>query len=126
MKFIFEVIKRLDLIKFVMCTLVSRDCVPFSKFIEHHVYPGIKGTQDKLNQIQKISFFQPTCQQVSAMSVVSNTIKDDFLLSQKISSKDDFQLSPMVQSHSIFTAPHSVNAVNIPPFRDLYMCKDLI
>ena len=28
------------LIKFVMCTLVSRDYVSFCKYVKHHVYPG--------------------------------------------------------------------------------------
>ena len=30
----------MDLIKFVMCTLVSRDYVSFCKYVKHHVYPG--------------------------------------------------------------------------------------
>ena len=38
----------LDLVKFVMCALVSRDCVPFSKNIKRYVYPGNQGTHDKL------------------------------------------------------------------------------
>ena len=42
-----------DLDKFVMCILVSRDCLPFCKYIKCHVYPGNHGTHDKLNQIQK-------------------------------------------------------------------------
>ena len=41
-----------DLLKFVMCTLVSRDSVPFFKYIKRHVYSGNQGTHDKLNQIQ--------------------------------------------------------------------------
>ena len=42
----------LDIAKFFMCTLVSRDCVPFCKFIKCHVYPEDKGTHDKLKEIQ--------------------------------------------------------------------------
>ena len=38
-----------DMVKFVMCTLVSRYCVPFSKYIKRHAYPGNQGTHDKLN-----------------------------------------------------------------------------
>ena len=41
----------MDLIKFVMFTLVSRDCVPFCKYIKLHKYPDNQGTYDKLNQI---------------------------------------------------------------------------
>ena len=41
-----------DLVKFVMCTLVSRDYVPFCKYIKRHLYPGKQGTHDKLNQIR--------------------------------------------------------------------------
>ena len=37
--------------KFVMCTLVSRDSMPFCKYVKRHVYPGDQGTRDKLNQI---------------------------------------------------------------------------
>ena len=51
----FEVIKRLlswkknsDLVKFVMYNLVSRDCVPFCKYIKRHVHLGNQGTHDKL------------------------------------------------------------------------------
>ena len=40
-----------DLVKFVMCTQVSKDCVPFCNCIEGHVYPGFQGTHDKLDQI---------------------------------------------------------------------------
>ena len=39
------------MVKFVMCTLVSRDCVPFCKYVKRHMYPGNQGTLDKLNQI---------------------------------------------------------------------------
>ena len=40
-----------DLLKFVMCTLVSRDSVPFFKYIKRHVYPRNQDTYDKVNQI---------------------------------------------------------------------------
>ena len=42
----------LDMVKFVLCTLVSGDCMPFCKYIKRHLYPGNQGTHDKLNQIQ--------------------------------------------------------------------------
>ena len=42
-----------DLVKFVMCTLVSRDSVLFCKYLKRHVYPGNQDTHDKLNQIQQ-------------------------------------------------------------------------
>ena len=29
-----------DLVKFVMCTLVSRDCALYCKYIKFHMYPG--------------------------------------------------------------------------------------
>ena len=45
-------IKYLNLVKFVMCTLVSRDRVLFCKCIKRQMYPGNKGTHDKLNQIK--------------------------------------------------------------------------
>ena len=41
-----------DLVKFVMCTPVFRNCVPFSKYIKRHVYLGDQGRHDKLNQIR--------------------------------------------------------------------------
>ena len=41
-----------DLVKFVMCTQVSRDCVPFCKYKKRHVNPGNQSTYDKLNQIR--------------------------------------------------------------------------
>ena len=47
--------ENMDLVKFVMCTLVSRDCVPFCKYIKRHMYPGYQGTHHKLNQIPKIN-----------------------------------------------------------------------
>ena len=37
-----------DLVKFVMRSRVSRDCIPFCKYIRRHVYPGHQGTHDKL------------------------------------------------------------------------------
>ena len=37
----------MDLVKFVMYTLVSRDCIAFSQSIKHHVYPGNQGTHDR-------------------------------------------------------------------------------
>ena len=40
-----------DLVKFVMCTLVSRDCLRFCYYIKHHLYPGNQGTHDKLDQM---------------------------------------------------------------------------
>ena len=42
----------LEKIKFVMSTLVSRDCLPFYQNIKRHVYPGNQGTHDKLYQIK--------------------------------------------------------------------------
>ena len=47
-----KVVVDLDLVKFVMCNLVSRDCIPFCKYTKRHVYPRHQGTHDKLNQIQ--------------------------------------------------------------------------
>ena len=44
----------LDLVKFVMCTIVSRDCLCFCQYIKRHLYPGNQGTHDKLNQIRWI------------------------------------------------------------------------
>ena len=41
-----------DLVKFDISTLVSRDCVPFCKYIKRYLYPRNQGTHDKLNQIQ--------------------------------------------------------------------------
>ena len=45
-------LRLIDLVKFVMCTLIFRDCVPFCRYIKCHVYPGNQGIHDKLNQIQ--------------------------------------------------------------------------
>ena len=42
----------LDLVKFVMCTLASRDFAPFFKYMKRHVYPEHQSTHDKLNQIR--------------------------------------------------------------------------
>ena len=42
----------LDLVKFVMCTLVSRDFVPCCKYMKRQVYLGNQGTHDKLNQMR--------------------------------------------------------------------------
>ena len=42
--------KKLDLVKFSMCTLVSRDCVPFCKYIKRLVYP----THENLTISKKI------------------------------------------------------------------------
>ena len=39
----------------IMCTLGSRDCVPFCEYIEHYVYPENQGTHDKLYQIHNLS-----------------------------------------------------------------------
>ena len=39
------------MVKFGMCTLVSRDGVPFCNYIERYVYYGNQGTHDKFNQI---------------------------------------------------------------------------
>ena len=36
-----------------MCILVSKDFVPFCKYIKRHLYPGNQGTHDKLNQIRQ-------------------------------------------------------------------------
>ena len=33
---------KLDLVMFVMCIMVSKDFVPFCKYIKYHVYPGTK------------------------------------------------------------------------------------
>ena len=45
-------LRELNLVRFVMCTLVSRDCVPFCKYIKRHVYPRTQDTHDKLNKIR--------------------------------------------------------------------------
>ena len=45
-------LKLSDLVKFVMYTLVSRDCVPFFSYIKLHMYPKNQGTYDKLDQIR--------------------------------------------------------------------------
>ena len=37
-----------------MCTLVSRDYLPFCKYIKRHVYPENQNTYDKLNQIRTL------------------------------------------------------------------------
>ena len=39
-----------DLVKFIMCTLVSREYLSLYKYIKRHVYPVNQGTYDKLNQ----------------------------------------------------------------------------
>ena len=44
-----------ELVKFTMCILVSRDCVPFCKYTKCHVYPGDQDIHDKLNQIHDLS-----------------------------------------------------------------------
>ena len=38
-----------DLVKYVMCTLASKDCVPFCKHLKRHVHTGIQGTHAELN-----------------------------------------------------------------------------
>ena len=50
--FFMKQILNFDLVKFVMCTPVFRNCVPFSKYIKRHVYPWNQGTHNKLNQIR--------------------------------------------------------------------------
>ena len=47
-----KVDKILDLVKFVMCTLVSRADMTFYILIKMHTVPEHKGTHDKLNQIK--------------------------------------------------------------------------
>ena len=42
-----------------MYTLVSSGCLSFYKYIKPHLYPGIHGRHDKLNQIQKFYCPQP-------------------------------------------------------------------
>ena len=64
--------KFLDLVKFVMCTLVSRDRVPFLKYIKRHVCPGTQGTHDKLNQIQ--GTIQPIKSMIYSLHFISLTI----------------------------------------------------
>ena len=46
-----------DLVKFVMCTKVSSNCVHFSRYIKRHVYSGNQGTQDKLKQIRNFNIY---------------------------------------------------------------------
>ena len=48
---------RVDKVQFVMCTLLSKEGIPFCKYIKRHVYPKNQGTHDKLNQMQKIYSF---------------------------------------------------------------------
>ena len=43
----------LDLVKFVMCTMVSRVHMTFDILTKGYIVPGNQGTYDKLNQIQK-------------------------------------------------------------------------
>ena len=45
-KYELSVIISSDLGRFFMCTLVSRDRIPFSKYVKYHVYPGHQGTND--------------------------------------------------------------------------------
>ena len=47
----------MDLVKFDMYTLVSRDYAPFCKYMIRYVYPGNQGTHDKLDQILEILAF---------------------------------------------------------------------
>ena len=54
-----------DLVKFVMCTLVSKDCIPFCEYIKCYVYPGNQGTHSELNQ--------------SLFSRSVETYRDDFI-----------------------------------------------
>ena len=44
----------LDLVKFVLCILVSRVHMPFYILTKGYTVPGNQGTHDKLNQIQKL------------------------------------------------------------------------
>ena len=46
-----------DLVKFIMCTLVSRDYLQFCKYTKRLVCPGHQGTNDKLNQIRLFNVF---------------------------------------------------------------------
>ena len=44
-------IQFLDLVRYVICTLVSRIHMPFHILTEGYTFPGNQGTHDKLNQI---------------------------------------------------------------------------
>ena len=55
-----------NLVKLVMCTLVSRDLVPFCKYIKRHVYSGFQGTHVNLDQIPDFSP-QLVCVQVRTL-----------------------------------------------------------
>ena len=46
------VIKKSDLVKFVMFTLVSRDFVPVCKYVKRYVYPENQGTQQLKKAMQ--------------------------------------------------------------------------
>ena len=37
-----------------MCTLISRDCVPFYKYTRRHVHLGHQGAYENLNQIRNV------------------------------------------------------------------------
>ena len=59
-------VEKLDIIKFVLYTLISRDCVPICKYTKCYVYPKNQGTHDKLIQFRKIYRFS------DPLSVISN------------------------------------------------------
>ena len=44
---------KMDLVKFVMCTLVFRHCVLFCNYIKRHVYSVNQGTHNKLARAEK-------------------------------------------------------------------------
>ena len=84
-----------------MCTLVSRHCVPFCKHLKPQVYPGVQGTQDKLNQIQ-----------------ISNII-----VAKKISNLVDLSTQ---QTKLPGQGQHLQSWQDIPPLREEYPCHRLV
>ena len=58
-----------DLVKFVMCTLVSRVHIPFYKLFKGYTVPGNQSAHDKLNQFEKVNPSSNLC-----------TVKGVFLL----------------------------------------------
>ena len=60
---------KMDLVRFVLCTLVSRDCVPFCKYIKHHVYPRIQDIYDKFSSCLRMSWTIVSKKWISALDL---------------------------------------------------------
>ena len=93
----------LDLVKIVMCTLVSSDCVTFCKYIKRHVYPRNHGTHAKLNQIQKTYswYSESCCWAESSCSYLAGTFK------KKIMYVSHLEALKMIYFKDSFSFPHS-------------------